>query len=124
MLSCSRTFRGRWERVLLCPARFRRDQVEQQSDQGPVLIETVRFLNSVDYRPLSPYPDIHSSHPTPLIPSYTTRQVLGDKTAFGEPAMQCKRKRSATVGAGDTVIRNETFETKPKFKLNHAGPWS
>ena len=111
-----RNFRGNWERVLLCPARLRRGQGEQQSGQGPVLIETARSPNSVDHRPRSPYPMM------PLIPSCTTRQVLGKKTSFGELAMQCKCKRSATVGAGVTVISNETFETGLKSKLNHSGP--
>ena len=109
-------FRGRWERVLFGPARLGRDQVGQQSGQGLVLIETVHSPNSVGHRPLSPYPMM------PLIPSCTTRQILGDKTAFGELAVECKHKRSASVGAGVTVISNEMSETGPKSKLNHSGP--
>ena len=38
-------FRGVWERVLLCPARLSRGKVEEQSDQGPVIMETVLFIS-------------------------------------------------------------------------------
>ena len=113
ILCSNNNLRANRERVLFCPARLSQDQGGQQSDQGPVLIETVcSSPNSVDHRALSWWP---------LIPSCTTRQILGDKTTFGELSMQCKCKRSASVGAGDTVISNETFETGPKLKLNHTG---
>ena len=36
--------------------------------------------------------------------------------------MQCRCKRSATVGAGDTVMSNEMSETGPRSKLNHSDP--
>ena len=61
ILCSNNNFRGSWERVLLCPARLGQDQGEQQSDQGPVLIETVRSPNSVDHQSL--YPDDRSSYP-------------------------------------------------------------